>query len=279
MPHKHKRRKQNDQANDFNLPPVTSAKPLSARPTRLTGPDVSKTKSKKVRRTATKTTDDDTPKAFARLMQYQAGKRLPSGLDDGSSSNLARGKKRKRTTNPDPDHTASSAQDPTQPATQKKEPLLTILPGEKLSDFSARVDQALPLNLNRNGTTTTARRAIATDPQTSKLLRADRLTKHARHLQRLQRQWREEEQQRREKSQATLADKEDEREEEELLWMDVREAEAAMKKRKRKGGGGGGEDGDPWATVGAKRKGMGQRNLQDVVEAPPKLGRVRARLK
>ena len=245
-------------------------------PSRAKGQHVPTLKKKKKEKIPTATRiDDDTPRNFARLIQFQAGRRLPSGLDDGTSlprkrkhgpPNSERGLKDGTSPPPqgqkqtlDNSEIAKSIDNSTQSEPQQSSyPVPTLLPGEKLSDFSARVDQALPLvGLQTKGPST----------------KGSKLTKHDRRLQRLQSQWRLEEQRRREKVEALLDEREDEKEEDDLLWYDVKSATARKKRRK------GGEDEDPWASIAARRKGTMQINLQDVVQEPLKLGRFEARLK
>lgn len=148
---------------------------------------------------------------------------------------------------------------------------MKIQPHERLSDFAARVNQSIPLTVpaktSRNNDLVNGKEAA---PR----------TKHERHLRRLQSQWRAEEEKRRTKEAEVLEDLEDRREEEELLWGPSR-----SKKRKRgkmaNGGGGGDDDDDPWAEIARKRKANGmqmeQTGLHDVVTAPPKLERLKAR--
>lgn len=66
-------------------------------------------------------------------MQWQKTGKIPKGLDDPDVNNK-RGKKRKRGEKDDED------------GKEEEKPALKIMPGEKLSDFAARVDQALPLS-------------------------------------------------------------------------------------------------------------------------------------
>ncbi|KAK6543091.1 hypothetical protein TWF694_007014 [Orbilia ellipsospora] len=91
--------------------------------------------------------DDDTPKAFKRLMAYAATGKRPNGLDDPRPSSSS--KKRKRSDIPSTTVTDDNTQPPNETEnTSVKQPKqdLTLLPGEKLSDFSRRVDAAIPIS-------------------------------------------------------------------------------------------------------------------------------------
>ncbi|KAK6359694.1 hypothetical protein TWF696_000836 [Orbilia brochopaga] len=120
-------------------------------------PASSKRKRKKTKRSRDPT--DDTPKAFARLMAFATTGKLPNGLDDPKPG--ATSKKRKRsapsndaTAAPGPSATASSTTHPkdadldvaTDIPTSTSSQNLTLLPGEKFSDFSRRVDAAIPIS-------------------------------------------------------------------------------------------------------------------------------------
>ncbi|KAK1823002.1 hypothetical protein LTR12_002528 [Friedmanniomyces endolithicus] len=123
MPHKHTRKRNPNATNDYNLAPSTIAKPLAAfsgaakdgkgkgkfqtkKPSQGGQSKSERTPNLKRKRTSTATTDykeDDTPRAFARLMQFQTTGKRPSGLDDERASRKA--KKRKTA----PDTTPSAA--------------------------------------------------------------------------------------------------------------------------------------------------------------------------
>jgi hypothetical protein len=106
----------------------------------------------------------------------------------------------------------------------------------------------------------------------------ERKTKHNRRLERMQKEWREEEARRKEKLEEEMEEREDEREEQDLLWDGMK---AGKGRKKRKGGWGvaEGEDEDPWAELEKKRQESKQKNLQDVVQAPPELKKVQSRFK
>lgn len=146
-----------------------------------------------------------------------------------------------------------------------------ILPGEKLSDFAARVDREMPLaDMKRS-----SKPAASTDlPK----IRNHRVTKHEKHLKRLQAQWREDDARIKEREAAEREDKEEEMEEQLQLWKSW-EVEAGKKKKnpnqsggkKRKGGDD--DDGpDPWAKLKKKRAAV---NPFEVAQEPPQLKKPR----
>lgn len=226
-------------------------------------------------------------------MQFQAtGKRPRSGLDDGDEIAAATksSRKRKQRENldsapdpsqavvPDPEKykpetvpasTSTTKEAPRVPSISTPASNMKIQPHERLTDFAARVDQSLPVaGLKAKG-------AQSRDPLNLKKQR----TKHERRLLRLQNQWREEEKRRKTKQDEVVDELEDAKEENALLWGPSI-ADAALrkgKKRKMKIAG----DGDPWAEIARKRKieGTEQRDLHDVVQAPPRLGKLKARFK
>ncbi|KAF7122954.1 hypothetical protein CNMCM5793_001130 [Aspergillus hiratsukae] len=302
MPHKHKRRK-ND-SSIYDLPPTLIANPLPVR-----DPNAPKTKGKKkptpkskdAKKEPTSTfarskssLDDDTPRAFRRLMQMQlranGGKQAPAAPkpDAGETGS----KKRKRDA---PDYrnqssrkktatAASSAPTPTTSANAnpaasttaaaepKPTPNLKILPGEKLSDFAARVDREMPIS----GMKRSDKPASADLPK----LREERRTKHEKHLRRLQEQWRKEEAEIAEREAAEREEREAEMEEQLELWkeweMEAGKGKAKKKgaaaRRKKKGDGVQEDDGpDPWAKLKKRDRMNKPANPFDVVQAPPQL--------
>jgi hypothetical protein len=215
---------------------------------------------------------DDTPKAFARLMQFHTlGKRLPKGLDDGNTESEKKKKKRKLDTADTPG-TATSIPEPSE---QPPQPIPKILSGERLSDFAARVDQALPIT----GLRSTDKQRAAKVPGLK-----ERTTKHNKRLGRMQNEWRETERRRKEKLEEEMDELEDEREEQDLLWNGVGSKASKKKKKQKKSrvGGHGGDDDDdedPWKALEKSRAEAKQRNLQDVVQAPPQLKKVKSKFK
>lgn len=147
------------------------------------------------------------------------------------------------------------------------------MPGEKFSDFAARVDRALPLS----GIQKSARPAPSDLPK----LREERRTKHEKRLLRLQKQWREEEERIREREAAEREEREAEMEEELELWKKweaERRGSKARKKNKNKknkdGAGAVDDDADPWAKL-KNRDPVVKANPFDVVQAPPQLTKPR----
>lgn len=296
MPHKHKRRKLDDGAayvdlvfslvpspaqadlnspcHSFDLPPTSIARALPAfqkPPKNANGPPTNKNTDSKPAKSKKKTkrkapVDDDTPKSFARLLQFHTlGKRLPKGLDDGN----APPSKQKKKDVEGKKHKLDSSNTTTVPEPTPAEPNLTIpkiLPGERLSDFAARVDQALPLS----GLRSTDKQRAAKVPGLQ-----ERTTKHNKRLARMQAEWREAERRRKEKREEEMDELEDVREEHGLLWNGV--ASTSKKKKRRRGNDD--DDEDPWKALEKAKADAKQRNLQDVVQAPPQLVQVTSKFK
>ncbi|KAL2819119.1 hypothetical protein BJX63DRAFT_28178 [Aspergillus granulosus] len=306
MPHKHKRR-QND-PNAYDLPPTLIAKPLPVRDPSKPGKPKGKGKGsfKPQAKDAKATTkqnvntgarrksarDDDTPAAFRRLMQFQERnqmanankkrKRSGSGVEDDSDNSesdapVAVSKKAAKKT-PGGISTAASKSAETETGPQEKSVVAPkILPGEKLSDFAARVDREMPLSdMKRSSNPST--------PSNLPKIKDHRTTKHEKHLRRLQAQWREDDARIKEKEAAEREEREEEMEEQLRLWKEW-EAESGKKKRnpnaatgkqKKKGGGAEGveyDDGpDPWAKLKKKRAAV---NPFDVAQEPPQLKKPR----
>lgn len=202
-------------------------------------------------------------------MQFHTlGKRLPKGLDDGIVDPAKKNKKRKLDTASTPTavseaplpHLPPPSPPPPPPPTETH-PLPKIKPGERLSDFAARVDQALPLS----GLRSTDKQRAAKVPGLQ-----ERTTKHNKRLARMQAEWREAERRRKEKREEEIDELEDVREEHGLLWNGV--ASTSKKKKRRRGNDD--DDEDPWKALEKAKADAKQRNLQDVVQAPPQLVKV-----
>ncbi|KAI9828799.1 MAG: hypothetical protein M1832_001904 [Thelocarpon impressellum] len=242
MPHKHRRDRSKD-ASAFELPPTSVARPLPV--SRATKPSSKKSKPKK---TVSKDgfAEGDTPRAFARLMRFQAGTRRPSGLDDGVPSKKTKKRKRGDDTEPTP----TTIPDPPEGEVPR------IRPGERMSEFSARVDAALPVSgligKPRSGG----------DPAGVKV----KHTKHTKRLQRMQAQWREEEKKRKEAIEVEELDDEGDG-----VGFPTTETKAKKDKKKRKQ-----QDAPPPTKATTSRGIVG---LHDVVQAPPSLTVPRAILK
>ncbi|RMY96943.1 hypothetical protein D0862_08332 [Hortaea werneckii] len=205
MPHKHTRRKTDSDEAHFNLAPSTIAKSLPAyeKKGKTKGQpkkdDVQRQQKLKRKRTEKSNYKyDDTPRAFARAMQWQESGKRPSGLDDGNSER--RNKKKAKVQQQKEEDTSAAAAN----AATDKEELPKILPGEKLSDYAARVDQALPVS------------GLARKGKMNLPGMKERQTKTEKRLHKLYAQWREEE--------AKIREKEDERQEQEEEEEDEKQA-------------------------------------------------------
>jgi hypothetical protein len=212
----------------------------------------------KLKRKHAATPKDDAPRAFKRLMAYAGGKKPRSGLDNGDEPRGAKGKKR---------NAAEQAKDseaevkpvvktPVKPAAE----IPTIRPGERMSEFSARVDAALPLaglvNKSMNGNK---------DPLGLKVWRTNKEMK----MHKMYDEWREQERKMKEKHEEELelqAEKELEEEETGISWK-LNIGEQVSGKRKGKGKTNNGFDED-WEIL-RKKRGETRPGLHDVALAPP----------
>ncbi|KAI9801616.1 MAG: hypothetical protein M1825_003295 [Sarcosagium campestre] len=250
MPHKHRRSRGKD-FSSFNLPPSVKAAPLPA-----TTSNVKASERGRHARSKKRKNDDDTPKAFTRLMSFVGRGSTSSALDDGGAQGQ-RGKKRKRTAETVVAIKSTVGEDPAKPS---------IKPGERMSEFAARVDAALPVSgLIRKG-------RHSKDPIGGN---GGSKTKLERKMQKMQAEWREEDRRLKEKRQAAIEEKALDESDDAL--RDYPSAMTKKKKtRKRKSGRGQTtEDGeeDPWAQLAVSRN-NGPRRLHDVVQAPPTLSTV-----
>ena len=258
----------NPEKNSFDLPPTSIAKALPAfqRPSKT--PDATTSRKKADPKPAKNQNEaklpapvDDTPKSFARLMQFHTlGKRLPKGLDDGTTQP---GKKNSKKRKIDTTDTPATQEVPPPVHTHPQTP--RILPGERLADFAARVDQALPMT----GLRGTDKQRAAKVPGVK-----ERTTKHNKRLERMQKEWRAAETWRKEKREEEMDEWEEEREEQGVLWNGVGSSgkrRKGPKNRRVAEEGGAGDEEDPWKALEKSRADTKQRNLQDVVQAPPQL--------
>lgn len=238
MPHKHKRRKLNSD-NDVDLPPSSFAKPLSA------GKTPSKPSTlQNGARNAYK--NNDTPKAFARLMSFKKTGHGTNGLDDGEPLSKKRKRPAPASSNPPANESTASNRPSTASAAPK------ILPGESISDFSARVDRALPVA------------GLATKGKKIEGIRDHRVTKHERRLKRLQENWRKEDARLKARAEEEREEAEEREDEERDLWEE-RDREERRTKGSRRKVAGREDDEDPWAALKRDKP----RGLMDVVQAPP----------
>ncbi|KAK3213594.1 hypothetical protein GRF29_28g398925 [Pseudopithomyces chartarum] len=275
MPHKHKRKAGYDESLFLRPPPNVRAAPLPVGKNRPSTSN-STTKKRKINHVQGYGTDD-TPKAFARLMSYSKTGKHRNGLDNG-----AKPKKTPKTpaqAKPSP-KTAAEMEKETAPGSEEQvSQTLKIMPGESLSDFRQRVNQALPLT------------GVAKTGKKTPGLGDHRVTKHERHLKRLQEGWRKEEARIREKEQEAAELAEEENNELEAMWEDKTEelAEGKKGKKGRKGRKrlvvGEVDDGaDEWEALRRKREAKereekegrkgGIKGLHDVVQEPPTFTKV-----
>lgn len=280
MPHKHKRKRDESDRADFDLPPTAQAAPLPAhRPKAVVALDDegNPARSNKRRKPSKAKSNapqskvvDDTPKQFARMMAYvKNGKRIPTGLDDGTKNKKKQKEKKEQKQKKTPDDpnkdkpesaTTTTANDTSDTTTTA----LKIRPGERLADFALRVDQTLPLS-------SVPRYSTKQTQLTKDMQQKAYLTKHNKRLARMQSQWREDEERLKTKRAEADEDALEQREEDGMLWMDVDEARKSKKGKKGK------REGDIWDEVKKKRKdaggggGLGGLNAGTAAQAPPVL--------
>lgn len=241
MPHKHTRLRYGTDGS-YNLPPTTIAKPL---PVRNNGKpqdgSAQRNKLKRKEPASESYRGDDTPRAFSRLMRFKDNKKLPSGLDNGEQS---KHKKRR------------IGQDAPAPRPETALPQIvdvpTILPGERMADFAARVDQAMPVGgLARKGKD------------------GARRTKTEKRLQKMYAEWRKEDARRKEKleEEQELAEEEEDERDAALGGEATRSRLLQSMGGKRKVIGEQDEEDDPWEVLKATRD--KPKGLHDVALAPP----------
>lgn len=246
----------------FDLPPSQVARPLPVNRSNKHN-DIGKSQSEGVaKKRKAKGNADDAPRAFKRLMAFANGKKPKSGLDDGA-------KKPKRNTADTTSSVAPSTDEPTGEAASR---MPTIRPGEKLSDFAARVDQALPLS----GLVT----KTVKDGKDVTGLKVKRTLKE-RKMHKLYDQWREEDRKIKEKREEAQEEAMERQIDEDLAngtWRDwtkdyskdvagtsakTRKDRRGKKKTKQK-------EEDPWKEFERKHA-EPRRGLHDVAQAPPEL--------
>lgn len=219
----------------------------------------SQTQGQKRKRGAVDKTDD-APRAFKRMMALKAGKIPKDGLDDG-----LRSKPSKKKNN---DKAAAENTDEAKTVAKKSEPTTevpTIRPGERMSEFAARVDAALPvMGLVAKG-------SKGKDPLGLKVVR----TRKERKMHKLYDEWRKEEEAIQEKRKEAAEEAEEQELEDDSLGVKWRvDMEAGRTKKGKKGKKGKSvyetDDGidDPWAEL-KKKRGEAKVGLHDVAKAPP----------
>lgn len=213
--------------------------------------------------------EDDAPRAFKRLIAFAEGKKTRGGLDDG----VVLTKKEKKAANAANAEGATSV-DAAKPAKQsdKQEREIPIIkPGERLSEFAARVDAALPLG----GLITKVAVKNGKDMLGIKVAK----TRKEKKMHKLYDQWREEErviQEKREEDAELAEEEEMDDEQGGVKWKIDMEDDAARGKKKKKGKKGrvltevSGKEEDPWEELKRKR-GEAKIGLHDVAKAPPEL--------
>ncbi|KAH7033401.1 uncharacterized protein B0I36DRAFT_321360 [Microdochium trichocladiopsis] len=286
MPHKHTRRDQDESA--FDLPPTQFARPLPVKSNRQTQNDGKGNKSQKGKpvtkgKDSSATTPkpakddqqkrkrkakgfDDAPRAFKRLMAVAGGKKIRSGLDNGEEPPSNKKKQKNKSQAQD----ASPAKVET--TTSQGPEIPTIRPGEKMSEFAARVDAALPVT----GLITKSVRGKA-DPLGAKKWQ----TNKERKMHKLYDEWREEDRKIKEKKEEELEllDEEDLEDEDRAAARKLEmQASAGSGKRKKKGkrskylGEVSDPEDDPWEAL-RKKRGEKRPGLHDVAQAPPELNK------
>lgn len=184
-------------------------------------------------------------------MNQQSNKRHISGLDDGED----RSAKKAKTSKSAKDTEASEA-----PAIPK------IQPGERMSDYNARVDQAIKVSgLVKKGKAVEGIK--------------ERRTKKEKQMHKLYAQWREEERKIQEEKEEAREKQEEEDEENAAKYGESIKVPTMTRKGKRQRVIGESDDkeGDIWASLKAKR---GQKaKLGDVVQAPPELVKPKEKFK
>lgn len=283
MPTKHTRKKGEDKET-ADLPPSQVAKPLSTQKgaasngiftSEITAHRKGSTKRKRVNPDKV----DDTPKAFLRLMAMSQGKKLPNALDDG----IRPTKKQKKAKNAAEKDGGKEVME----VVEQKAEIPTIRPGEKMSEFSARVDAALPISglLNKTG-------RGGKDPLGLKQYR----TKKEKKMHKMYDEWREQDAKIKEKRQEALELAEEEmdsdNEEGPAKWRkvapednpDLLPATNGKKKKAKKGKKRlvgeikEKDDDDPWAII-KKNRNEAPIGLNDVALAPPQLKTIKPKFK
>jgi hypothetical protein len=191
-------------------------------------------------------------------MAFHSGKKLPKGLDDGVRVSKA-AKKRKLATE----------KEDARPAEVAPAQTPTIRVGERMSDFAARVDAALPVSGLINKTARGSK-----DPLGLKVGR----TKTEKKMHRMYAEWREEDRRIREKREEALdlAEEEAMDEDGQVKWKaDIETGSRKKKGKSKKKVRGEVDDGDddPWEQI-KRNRAEARVGLNDVVQAPPTFSQV-----
>lgn len=257
-----------DCATSFDLPPTQIAKalPVTQPGPKANGPRNGKSKgapvapSGNLKRKRAAAPKDDAPRAFKRIMAYASGKKQRSGLDNGDEPRGKKAKKRNAAQEAKPAEAKSAEAKPaTTTTTTTTSTIPTIRPGERMSEFSARVDAALPLaglvNKSMHGNK---------DPLGLKVWR----THKERQMHKMYDEWRGQELKAKEKREEELeleAERELEEEESGVSWKLNAGNQISGKRKKRAK-----DDEDPWEIL-RKKRGETRPGLRDVAVAPPEL--------
>ncbi len=208
-----------------------------------------------------------------RLIAFTQGKKLPKGLDDGVRISKSERKKIKLAAEKKNAEGGATVKQEKIEVTGVAKEVPTIRPGERMSDFSARVDAALPVSGLINKTARGGK-----DPLGLKVGR----TKTEKKMHKLYDTWREEERKIQDGRMDALEDAEELAEDSDgqVKWKaeieTASEGKAGKKnKKKRKKMLGEVDDGDedPWAKI-KRDRGEGDVKFGDVVLAPPVFSKV-----
>jgi hypothetical protein len=244
------------------LPPTQIARPLPVKDNSIFTKTDEDAKAKKRKREGGQ---NDMPRAFRRLMAYSDGKKPRSGLDNGDAP-AAKPKKKKNDNKKTADEQAPAAET----ETKGKSEVPTIRPGERMSEFAARVDAALPVGGLINKSAKNGK-----DPLGLKVKR----TRKERQMHKLYDEWREEErkiQEQKAEEAEEKAEKEMDDEEAGISWKANIPPAPTTGKKKKKGKRTkyldevAGAEEDPWEELKRKR-GESRPGLHDIAKAPPEL--------
>jgi hypothetical protein len=262
---KHKLEKSKQGVWKGNASKAAAAKGGQSQGNATNGSAPAEKKNKKRKRQGDK--QDDAPRAFKRLIAFAEGKKPRGGLDDG----ILLSKKQKKAAEAEAAGTSTDSSKAVKQSEKQERDIPTIRPGERLAEFNARVDAALPLGglitkqAVKNGKDVLGIKV----PQTRK----------EKKMHKLYDQWRAEErkiQERREEEAELAEEQEMDDEQGGVKWKIDMEDDAARKGKKKKGKKGkmlgemGGKEEDPWEELKRKR-GEGRIGLHDVAKAPPEL--------
>jgi hypothetical protein len=199
-------------------------------------------------------------------MAFKATGKGRKGLDDGPSQKPKNAKARAGAN--DKNGAEEAEEQDTVDSEAQPQAIPKIMPGEKLSDFAQRVNQALPLSgLQKSGKKVEG-------------LKDHRVTRHEKKLKRLQKGWREEEARIREKEAEERELAEEEQDEQDAMWEDKtvdfptagKSGKNKKGKKKLRAGEVDLKEEDPWKKLTRERE--QRKGLHDVVQAPPTFDRV-----